>query len=539
MEKPAFDIESIFPYVDDNECKILSFIALGGNERKIDKYSLRALECKGLLKKNDDGKHVLANKVDKVISTYPLFGKQGKKTPYNKAFITMLLSIVANGYLSAKKQIWVRYIESGFFKAIFPSMENASKAAIYAIDSLIKLKVIKQGQLRLTLNKEKSIEFYSLKEEIRLSYIINPDASDDEIIKMSKAINLAFRLCDIPMDDKDKYFGMIFDITGFDLAPYLDLLLDFDILANNANGFICAREMIESEDDGVISSDFVYSSSSDTSTPIFFFLSPLKADRKNQWAIDKSSMKSAFSFGYTNEDVKCFLKDLSTLPIPESINQRIDGWYESFCSLRAMRALVLVADEKNARVIENLPLLKVHILMHPAENVFLMNPDTEYAWRNILSYSGFDMLGDTEGACFMPREKEGNTFISQVDFPPDLPAMREIAYDRTKVETEMECAHNLIERRLVASGIALSDCSSLGIEKIEGLFFQEKMRAIEKAINDDALLYIQFADNREKIVKPLSISKKEDCSILNAKDGKIVLDKIWKVAVLPLFAKEE
>ncbi len=265
------------------------------------------------------------------------------------------------------------------------------------------------------------------------------------------------------------------------------------------------------------------------------FLVPVKSDVTYQWLITKTSIKTAFSLGYKPNEIKANLSALTRFPLPESVISRVDSWYEDFSSLRAKRALVLIANERNKNILDNLPLLKIHILAKPSDNVFIMNPDTEIEWRNILTYTGFDMLGATEGPKF--ESEPENKVFKDIKPMPTLPGDREIPYDRQRVETALATASDKIALSFIKAGV-LIDRKEFPITAIEGLFFQEKLKAINSAIDEDKLIYTEYIDKEAMIIKPIKVTKEVDHYTLVTTNGEISVDKIWKVAVLPSFVRD-
>lgn len=531
------NVESILPFIDDSESKLLSYICLSGKLDRIMPGEINSLLSKGLL--IEDGNKIrIAPISNRIISYYPLFGDYEDSQPYPMAFIPMLLSSIGNGALSQKESIWSRYLNSDFFTSIFPIKERgkSARAGIKAVYSFLKLGIASSGASRLILDRDKSIEFFNLDEYSKLAYIFFPEDEDEERRKAANAISLAFKTRNIKKEKIEDHFGLIEDITGFNLLPYLDLLLDFDVIYEKDDKSINGTTLQSntSKSNGIISSDFIYSEQASSTYPLFLFLSPIKADIANQWGITKSSMRNAFSLGYTNKDAKEFLSSVSQFPLSSTIEARIDSWYESFLSLRAKKAFVLIANDRTEKILENLPLMKIHIIERIG-NVFIMNPDTEAEWRNILTYTGFDMLGNTE--CGYAKGDTQRVSLISLPTLPQLPMARDIPYRKAEHMALIENAENPIIRAYIESGLRIDSLDD--IRMIDGLFFQEKLKLIDEAIDEAKILYLEYADGKHEFIRPISIEKDKEIYCVTANGTKRCIDRIWKVALLDSFIKEQ
>ena len=473
---------------------------------------------RGLVERTD-GKMVVTPLGMKAVSLYPLFGHRTEKQLYPEAFFPFVLATAATGSLIVGR--WHKSISSDFFTSLFPSIprERVAAAAISSIERLIELGVIIEHGTELRIRKEMAGSFLTLGEEERLALIINRDcASNPEKLRRTALMIRASSL----LSDTEKEYGvaLIRKLTGLD-AP-LDELLLFSVIEEEGER-ITGRAMTDGSTEGLaLSSDYSITYTGRTPPSIQAFATPVTADRTNEWKLTRESLKTAFSLGFTPGDVIAELRNVSSFPIPDTVLPRLDLWYSSYRGLRPMRAMILAADERNARIIDALPTMKMHII----EN-------TEPLWRRALENAGFDMMGPTEGPGFIKDGKETPSLpcpsFSRAVIPPD----REIPFDIKERDRLLLTASTPMERALILSGFIPSGGELDSIEMVNGLYYQEKMRLIH-ASEEGSKLYAEFTDGTVLIGRAMKTDD-EHITIL----GKTIdAAKIWKVAMLPLSVRD-
>ncbi len=484
---------------------------------------------RGLVERTD-GKMVVTPLGMKAVSLYPLFGHRTEKQLYPEAFFPFVLATAATGSLIVGR--WHKSISSDFFTSLFPSIprERVAAAAISSIERLIELGVIIEHGTELRIRKEMAGSFLTLGEEERLALIINRDcASNPEKLRRTALMIRASSL----LSDTEKEYGvaLIRKLTGLD-AP-LDELLLFSVIEEEGER-ITGRAMTDGSTEGLaLSSDYSITYTGRTPPSIQAFATPVTADRTNEWKLTRESLKTAFSLGFTPGDVIAELRNVSSFPIPDTVLPRLDLWYSSYRGLRPMRAMILAADERNARIIDALPTMKMHIIEKLSDTVFLMDNDTEPLWRRALENAGFDMMGPTEGPGFIKDGKETPSLpcpsFSRAVIPPD----REIPFDIKERDRLLLTASTPMERALILSGFIPSGGELDSIEMVNGLYYQEKMRLIH-ASEEGSKLYAEFTDGTVLIGRAMKTDD-EHITIL----GKTIdAAKIWKVAMLPLSVRD-
>ncbi len=171
----------------------------------------------------------------------------------------------------------------------------------------------------------------------------------------------------------------------------IDKQTEHEITSNKAYLISKDRPALE---DGVISSDYsVYISS--TEEPLYLIAEYLLVDQRLTLQITKDSIKMGFDAGFDDKEIIAVLSRISK-EVPQIIQDRIHFWKESYDQIRVYDYLYVETNERNARLIESLPLLAIHIVRKVSPTGFLFRRSTESQWRRIMMYSGLEMVGRTE-----------------------------------------------------------------------------------------------------------------------------------------------
>ena len=523
--------DAIASQVSDKDGMLLSSIVLSDGGCPLSDEEEASFCDRGLIERKKDGTLKVTETGMKAVSFYPLFGRKCSRKPYPSAFFPMMLSIIASGELPEHHALYSKNLSSDLIAGRFTQIakEDFSAAAVRTAEALDEMGFIRHDGGKLSMDRENAIRFFSLPLHDKLSYMIHPELDEENHRKLSKAIALIEHLSDYSEDDIGNLFRRIEAITGFDLSDDMEWLLRFSIIYIQ-DGRVSAYDTGRSTaSDAVISSDFTITSDGTLKSPVFLFAEPLKADVSEQWAITRTSAKAAFSMGMTDKDIMKELKRISREALPEMIGGRISSWYGSFSALRCMRALVIISDDKNARVMDALPTFQVHVLAKPSSNVFLMNPETEEEWRKILRTAGFDMLGRTEG--WELKEKALPPALEETASPL-IPEERAVPFDAALRSDMIHKADSALMEALIESGFILSpDTEIPHVDMILGLYYQEKARLVASIEGRKAKLYAEKADGSVIIGRAVKSAEPGHVTV-NGLD--IDIAKIWKAAELPL-----
>ena len=471
----------------------------------------------------------------KAVSLYPLLGRPGKHHPYPSAFFPFLLSAAASRTLPSGR--WQRMLSSDFFTSLFPGIpsERIAEAAAEAMEALISLGIAENDSGVITIRKKNAESFMALSEEERLAAVIDERTAYDTALRRRAAlmIHAISHFSGISEDEAEGRLSMLEEASGYSCS--LEALSRFSVIENDG-GIISGRYMHPDGDDAcTISSDFSITCTGKAPDDLFLYATPVSSDTTVQWKLTKASLKTAFSHGLTPDDVCRRLERIASYALPETIEPRITGWYSSYSSIKAERALVLTADERNARIIDALPTLKMHILGKLGENIFLMDSTTEPLWRRALENGGFDMLGPTSGPRFMDEEEERAPLPPSAFTIPAIPEEREVPYDGKMREMLLKASDSPLRTALIASGFIVSESQETPKAEMEnGLYYQEKMRLIHASISDGTKLYLEFPDGSTLIGK----AEKEEDGNIAILGRSIDPAKVWKAARLPLSVRD-
>ena len=116
-----------------------------------------------------------------------------------------------------------------------------------------------------------------------------------------------------------------------------------------------------------------------------------KVDIITSYALSKKSLLRAFDAGFTVGEILDYLNKLVKV-VPKSLKHLLNQWHDEFSCVTLYDGIVVKTDNRVARIVQNLPKLKEHLLATIGENIFLFNRETEVDWRQMLLSSGFDFL---------------------------------------------------------------------------------------------------------------------------------------------------
>ena len=523
--------DMIASQVSGEDGMLLSSIALSEGLYRLTDEEEASLSDRGLIERKKDGTLRITETGMKAVSLYPLFGNKRQRRPYPAAFFPMMLSIIASGELPDHHALYSRNLSSDLIAGRFPEIcrEDFPKAAARMIEALDAMGMVRHDGGRLSLDKETALSFFSLPLWDKIAYMLHPERDEEQHRKTAKAIALIEHLSDYSEDDIGTLFGKILAITGADLRDDEEWLYTFSVIYSQ-DGRISAYDISSREcSDAIISSDFTITADGSIKAPVFLFAEPLKADVSEQWVITRTSAKAAFSMGMTDKEILKELRRISREALPDMIAGRISSWYGSFSALRCMRALMIISDDKNARVMDALPTFQVHVLAKPSPNVFIMDPRTEEEWRKILRTAGFDMLGRTEG--WELREKEAPRTLSASSVAA-IAEERAVPFNSAARSAMLENADSTLMKAMIESGFILSQDTELPhIDMVLGLYYQEKLRLVSSLIGRNAKLYAEMADGSTAIGRAVKAGEQDHVNV----DGlDIDIAKIWKAASLPL-----
>lgn len=290
---------------------------------------------------------------------------------------------------------------------------------------------------------------------------------------------------------------------------------------------------LKDEDNGAtfaLSSDYTLTSSKcDESFTLSRFMTVEKVDTYTTWTLTREGVKSSFDSGFTAEKIIKYLSRFTK--VPESIQERLKNWNESYERVRVYDYLFVETTERNAFLIDSLPLLKIHIVKKVSPTGYLMKRSTEEQWRRILMYSGLEMIGKTEredGLVTILNEKtENNRLNAYMNATyPTLPRRKYIQkkeYNENLLKSDISIKLKTKEEkesftRLLNIGCIVDSSQIVPGQpfyqgrKATGFEYQVKLHLLRQSIKEDFFVELMFEDEKY-IAKVVSINKVEDNNI--------------------------
>ena len=503
--------------VTPDEGALLTLFFLTKDETIFPAAALRSFMARSLLSRNKKGELSLTDLAGPCLSFHPLLGAAPLPVSYPRALIPFLFSLLSRGKLSENPSQRTRYLNSELFSSFFPGFDKriVTRAAVKLVNAFQQLGLVRSELGDLFLESSAAEDFTRLSEYMRLAHLLSPESGRRDAGKLATALFLYVR----SEEDNDETRALIERISGSRL-PDAETLSSLFLVPG-------ARLEADSFEGAIVSSDFTMTFRGYPEEPVFLYAEPVKCDTADTWLITKQSVRAALSCGMSEEDILSSLSRLSVTPLPEAVTGRIQSWSESFSSLRCMRAVMLIADERNARILEALPMLKGEILSKPADNIFIMESSTEGHWRRILENSGLDMLAFPEGSSSGQRAP-APSFFQTISFP-DLPQEREVPYDPLTREPEEGCA--ALEEAWKRSGLLIGEEDAVpAISPVLGLYYQEKQRLVKDTLSSESKLYAEMSDGTVFIARP---EKTLDPDIIVLLGQEVRISEIWKCASVP------
>lgn len=304
----------------------------------------------------------------------------------------------------------------------------------------------------------------------------------------------------------------------------------------------------------VLSSDYTLTSSrKEESFILSRFMTIDKVDTYTTWTLTREAMQSGLDSGLTADSIIEYLSAFTA--VPDAISERLRSWNESYERVRVYDYLYVETDERNARLIDSLPLLQIHIVKKVSKTGYLMKRTTEEQWRRILMYTGLEMIGKTEkedGVITLPVERRENDLLDSFSAltMEGLPAAR---YEKRK-----NLAANLLRidiskklrtkeekdsfTRLLAIGCIIDSSQIVagqpfyGGRKATGFEYQVKLHLMKQAVKEGFLVELSLEDE-SFIAKVDSVQKvnEKDIAFIVREDGErseLDISKIFLVKEL-------
>ena len=471
---------------------------------------------------------------ERILSAYPLFGSgKEERGNYSVEFFPFLFSLISKGMVPSRYQ---RFISSSAFTSLFPWRDSSlvTYEAEKTIEALLSFGLIAKDSNKLILDKKAALTFMEKDELYRLAHVLSPSPSASDRQKTKDFISLSLLINGVEEDKIHALLAFISSVTGSSIS--LSTLIGFSILREE-DGKYTASDIFGEKGKAIVSGDMTISSRFSSYPRIFLLSEPVKADSLNQWTITRSGIRTALDWGMKGEDIIAALSSCSSSPIPESVVDRILSWIKEYERVHIVRGVMVTVDERLSAILEALPALSCHIISHPSPCCFFMNGENEEEWRAVLSSLGMDMLPETVGPLF--NDEHNPPILSTLSPSPTLPLHRAVEYNEVEYGKTLSNTKEEPQRSLVESHLLFSSKSTIQLEWVDGLFYEEKRETTLSTIADGDCLIIEWVDGSTMIRRPLSLKEDGEEAILITDKGDLKFSKIWRLAPLPGFIRRE
>ena len=517
--------ERILSLLPDDISTELSVFFLSRGELK-DRKLLEALSLVRGMSVTESG--------ERILSAYPLFGSgKEERGNYSVEFFPFLFSLISKGMVPSRYQ---RFISSSAFTTLFPWRDSSlvTYEAEKTIEALLSFGLIAKNSNKLILDKKAALTFMEKDELYRLAHVLSPSPSASDRQKTKDFISLSLLINGVEEDKIHALLAFISSVTGSSIS--LSTLIGFSILREE-DGKYTASDIFGEKGKAIVSGDMTISSRFSSYPRIFLISEPVKADSLNQWTITRSGIRTALDWGMKGEDIIAALSSCSSSPIPESVVDRILSWIKEYERVHIVRGVMVTVDERLSAILEALPALSCHIISHPSPCCFFMNGENEEEWRAVLSSLGMDMLPETVGPLF--NDEHNPPILSTLSPSPTLPLHRAVEYNEVEYGKTLSNTKEEPQRSLVESHLLFSSKSTIQLEWVDGLFYEEKRETTLSTIADGDCLIIEWVDGSTMIRRPLSLKEDGEEAILITDKGDLKFSKIWRLAPLPGFIRRE
>lgn len=357
----------------------------------------------------------------------PLLGKNEEQTSSayaDKNTIAAMIGLLTSGEISSSSLHFDRFFSSEVMQGIFPRLKIDQILTIARVCNErlqdFHLLAIRNGRIigNLPLSA-----FLALSEEDILAYLLFDNAE-----KGKKFLSILPHIGTVAEADAEKMLTRIASLALLNTPPSLSILTGFGLITEKDGVYTPNRKAPAEQSsqftiDSDLSVSFLFSLGKNDLLPLF--AAPHLIDTLCQYMITRESVTKAFDIGITPEEISSYLDTRTSGQVPPLLLKRLKDWKEDYDMVKVYDGIIIVTDEMHSRIIENLPLLKIHIRKKLSPTVFLLKRESEAQWRRILLYAGLEMLGKTNTEPGYESQSVEEYDESGISYPP-LPAMPEL-----------------------------------------------------------------------------------------------------------------
>lgn len=376
------------------------------------KLKLLVIETGGIYTLND------VFNIDEYISYHSLF----KSKPYSKSnhlidrntIIGILNYFYSNPCPSHGPHL-EKYLKSTSFSSIFPRLngERVHDLGKYILNYLLSHDELELEDGHYILRANCFLKYLKLNTISLLSLFLFDKVNEETI----NFLTLLSRLGLIEKSKGEECLKEVKTLLNFDQILSLSNLFLFNVITEQDEGLNLNCEYQETYSNFIqYNSDLsaYYQGELSLSSILPLIASCEKVDTLTLYTLNKQCFTKALDHYSSLDELVTMIKNDSS-SLPSLIISRFDSWNEAYERISFVEGVVMYMKEAEAKVIDNLPLLQIHILKRLAPTVYLMKRETQGQWRRILLYAGFENLSAVksekeeeiiEVQNYLPRDKK-------------------------------------------------------------------------------------------------------------------------------------
>lgn len=324
-------------------------------------------------------------------SLRPLFGtcepKGSDKRCLDSEFFRAYLSLIAlEGRLTYR----------GEYAARFPSFEPTRLEQMWNTlsQTLVRYRLVVQDSKKISIDYASCETLLALDSQSLLSLLLVLQSSNPRSSQMLHFCCSMLTILTTLQQIDTQSLKLLIKVLSYKYG----ISYDSDLISNLSTWGIITLDLhwkvarIESEDSSstlLVDSDqtISYVGRRPADDVLYRFSTIEVLDRQTRYHVSKESLYAALDSGLSFAKIE---ELLLAAPNGSSLVRQLSLLYERYQGIGIYDSLVMVCDERNARVVQNHPALQEHILLAASPTVFLMRRDSEETWRQILASSGLE-----------------------------------------------------------------------------------------------------------------------------------------------------
>ena len=126
----------------------------------------------------------------------------------------------------------------------------------------------------------------------------------------------------------------------------------------------------------------------------------VKLEKVDTFTLFKISRKEFLKAADLDISAKILIEEIEKLSektFPHNIRVQLEEWEKDYKSVKIQKGIILEASGIKKQILEQTDLLKPYTMYHPSEGLWILKPEKEQEWRELLLNTGFDSLPPAAG----------------------------------------------------------------------------------------------------------------------------------------------